>query len=152
MRNNAPIRHFRLDLNAAIPDARAFLGREACALHGVNHCASGGVTDRAARAVIARPVEYALSVLCDIPVVWASDVEGTVGDVVDCAVEHCVHADVVRCEGGHDVQLSVFDKGVVLRGSGHFEFAVAKKNRNKHEIVDDKGMRMKRKLTQSRPC
>lgn len=83
-------------------------------MHGVDHCPSRGVADGAARAVVARRVEYALSVLHDVPVVWAGDVKGAVGDVVDCAVEHCVYADVVRGEGRHDVKLAVFDKGVVL--------------------------------------
>ena len=113
-RNNAPIWHFRLYLDTAITDACAILSREACALHGVDHGPCRGVADGTARAVIARPVEYAFSVLRDVPIVWAGNVEGAVGDIVDCAVEHCVHADVVCSEGRHDVKLSVFDKGVVL--------------------------------------
>ena len=90
------------------------MSREACALHGVDHGPCRGVADGAARAVIARRVKDAFSVLRDVPVVWAGDIEGAVGDIVDCPVEHRVHADVVCSEGWHDVKLSVFDKGVVL--------------------------------------
>ena len=55
------------------------------------------------------------------------EVVGAAGDIVDEAIGDGRFSEVIRGQGRGDVEEAVFDKGVVGRSGGHFEFAVARK-------------------------
>ena len=50
---------------------------------------------------------------------------GTYIEAIATVVEYRIVSDLVRGEGGVDIQLTVLDKKVLVECSGHFKFVVA---------------------------